>query len=200
VLPPPPPNGDEGAALPPVEQPARRSGWPIVAALVLTVLVVAGGIAVMAWARTSGGCEPGDFRSVRFGYCARTPEGWTAASARGDASSLDRFLLPDGAALITVTAVPLSRGQDLTRIEQFVRGYAEDAGARPGASSPVQVDGVEGLSFDVSHEGPDGVVRSREVLFARDGVAWRVTLADGSVGFEASTRRLDELLESWTFT
>jgi len=36
-------------------------------------------------------------------------------------------------------------------------------------------------------------------LFARDGIAWRVTLADDQVGFEASARRLDELLETWRF-
>jgi hypothetical protein len=42
-------------------------------------------------------------------------------------------------------------------------------------------------------------VRSREVLFTRDGVAWRVTLADEDVGFEANLRRLDEFLESWRF-
>ena len=99
-----------------------------------------------------------------------------------------------------MTAVPLTKGQDLARFEQFVRGYAEDAGGRTGAASSLEVDGVEAVAFDVTVEGPDGIVRSREVLFTRDGVAWRVTLADEDVGFEANLRRLDELLESWRFT
>jgi hypothetical protein len=38
------------------------------------------------------------------------------------------------------------------------------------------------------------------VLFAREGIAWRVTLADDAIGFTSSVRRLEELLESWRFT
>ncbi|HET6712400.1 MAG TPA: hypothetical protein VFI59_01640 [Actinomycetota bacterium] len=201
-MPPPPGTGGEGEGPPPPEepeQPQRRATVPIVIALLATVLVGVGAFAVVSWASGDTGCGPGDFESVRFGYCARTPAGWIAAAARGEDSPLDRFLLQDGAATMTVTAVSLTKGQDLARFEQFVRGYDEDAGGRTGAASALEVDGVEAVAFDVIVEGVDGTVRSREVLFLRDGVAWRVTLADEEVGFEASLRRLDELLDSWHF-
>jgi hypothetical protein len=164
---------------------------------VLTVLVVAGAVGLVRWARGGATCDAGAFESERFGYCASTPAGWVAAAA-GE-GSVDRFLVPDGAGVITVTAVLLSKGQDLARFEQFVRGYVEEAGGRAGASSPLEVDGQPATAFDVTLDGPDGVVRSREVLVARDGVAWRVTLADDEVGFSSSARQLDELLASWRF-
>jgi hypothetical protein len=200
---PPPPGSGGGGEYPPSperpDQPERRTTVPIVIALVATVLVGVGALAVVSWASDGSGCAAGDFESVRFGYCARAPGGWIASAAQADDEPLDRFLLQDGAATITVTAVSLTKGQDLARFEQFVRGYDEDAGGRPGAASSLEVDGAEAVAFDVTIEGPDGVVRSREVLFTRGGIAWRVTLADEEVGFEANLRQLDELLESWRF-
>ena len=172
---------------------------PVLLALALTVVVVLGGVALVSWARGGGGCEGGSFESPRFGYCVRAPSGWTAVAAEGAGTPLDRFFVQDGAATITVTAVPLTQGQDLARFEQFVRGYVEDAGATAGSSRPVTVDGVDGVMFDVRLEGAEEQIRSREVLFARDGVGWRVTLADEQVGFDASARRLDEILASWRF-
>ena len=201
-MPPPPGSGGGGEGLPPEEpdQPERRTTVPIVIAILATVLVGVGAFAVVSWASGGSGCAGGDFESVRFGYCARAPGGWMASAAQGDDEPLDSFMLQDGAATITVIAVPLTKGQDLARFEQFVRGYAEDAGGHTGAAASLEVDGAEAVAFDVTVEGPDGVVRSREVLFTRDGVAWRVTLADEDVGFEANLRRLDEFLESWRFT
>ena len=190
---------DEGAESPGDEGSERRSALPVALALLLVAVVGVGAFALVSWARGSVGCEAGAFESVRFGYCVEPPGGWLASPAEGEDTSLDRFLLQDGAATITVTAVPLTRGQDLDRFEQFVRGFDEEAGATTGASTQREVDGAEAVAFDVMLEGPDGLTRSREVLFARDGIAWRVTLADDQVGFEASARRLDEMLETWRF-
>ncbi len=200
-MPPPPGSGGGGEGLPPEgsDQPERRTIVPIVIAILATVLVGVGAFAVVSWASGGSGCAAGDFESVRFGYCARTPGGWIASAAQGGDEPLDRFLLQDGAATITVSAVSLTKGQDLARFEQFVRGYDEDAGGRTGAASSLEVDGTEAVAFDVTVEGPDSLVRSREVLFTKDGVAWRVTLADEEVGFEANLRRLDEFLDSWRF-
>jgi hypothetical protein len=200
---PPPPGSSAGDEPPPPgqpDQPERRATVSIVIAVLATVLVGVGAFAVVSWASGGSGCAAGDFESVRFGYCARAPGGWIASAAQGDDEPLDRFLLQDGAATITVTAVSLTKGQDLARFEQFVRGFDEDAGGRTGAAASLEVDGAEAVAFDVTVEGPDGVVRSREVLFTMNGVAWRVTLADADVGFEANLRRLDEFLESWRFT
>lgn len=172
---------------------------PVTIAALLTLLVGGAAFMLVTWARGGTGCEASDFESTRFGYCARTPAGWIAVPA-GKGITLDRFMIQDGPATITVIAVPLTRGQDLTRFEQFVRADVEAASATAGSSSKLEVDGVEAIEFDVTLEGADGVVRSREVLFVREGVAWRVTLADEEVGFEASTRHLGELLASWRFT
>ena len=198
----PPPPGMPAAPdvpQPPVTEPEPRHVLPVILALALTVVVVTGAVALVSWARGGGGCEGGSFESLRFGYCVRPPSGWTAVAAQGGEDPLDRFFVQDGAATITVTAVPLTQGQDLARFEQFVRGYVEDAGATTDASRSMTVDGVEGVVFDARLDGADGQIRSREVLFARGGVAWRVTLADEQVGFDASGRSLDELLASWRF-
>ena len=201
-LPPPPATGghdDDSPSTTTDERSQPRATAPVVLALLLTMLVGLGAFSLVSWARGGAACREADFESVRFGYCASTPSGWTATAAQGDDTSLDRFLLQTGPAVITVTAVPLTKGQDLARFEQFVRGYDETVGASAGPSMPLAVDGVDAVAFDVTLEGPDGAVRSREVLFARDGIAWRVTLADEAVGFEASASRLDELLDSWSF-
>jgi hypothetical protein len=200
-LPPPPGDGgDEGAGPSSEEEHERRATVPVVTALALTVLVAVGVFALFSWAGRGSSCEDGDFESVRFGYCVRTPSGWIAEAAEDGVTSHDRFLLPDGAATITVTAVPLTKGQDLARFEQFVRGYDEEAGATTAPSSPLEVGESEAVAFDATVRGPDGVIRSREVLFAREGIAWRVTLADDAIGFTSSVRRLGELLDSWRFT
>jgi hypothetical protein len=195
---PPPPGGDDGGAAPPEDDAERRATVPVVLALVLTALVGVGVFAVFSWAGSGSSCDDGDFRSARFGYCVRTPSGWIAEGAED--GSHDRFLLPDGPATITVTAVTLTKGQDLARFEQFVRGYVDEAGARAGSSTTLEVGDADAVAFDASLSGPEGVTRSREVLFAQDGIAWRVTLADDEVGFGSSVRRLEELLDSWRFT
>jgi len=200
-LPPPPGGGDGGGEVDeggPVQD-DRRATVPVISALVLTALVGAGAFALFSWAGGGASCDDGDFESARFGYCVRAPSGWVSEAAAADAESHDLFLLPSGAATITVTAVPLTKGQDLARFEQFVRGFDEDAGGSAGSSTSLEVDGAEAVAFDVTVDAPDGVVRSREVLFTRDGVAWRVTLADDEVGFGSSVRRLDEMLGSWRF-
>ena len=199
-LPPPPGmNPAPEAPAPPPSEPEPRHLLPVLLAFALAVAVAVGGVALVSWARGGGGCESGSFESRRFGYCVRAPSGWLAVAADGAETPLDRFYVRDGAATITVTAVPLTQGQDLARFEQFVRGYVEDAGATTDASRPVTVDGVEGVVFDARLDGADDQIRSREVLFARDGIAWRVTLADEQVGFDASARQLEELLASWRF-
>ena len=199
-LPPPPAGRGDDAPPPPSDEPSQpRSTVAIALALVLTVLVGAGAFALVSWARDGTACSDADFRSARFGYCTSTPAGWVATAAQAEGTPLDRFMLQDGPAVITVIAVPLTKGQNLARFEQFVRGYDEDTGATTSGSAQLEVDGVDAVAFEVTLAGPEGDVRSREVLFARDGIAWRVTLADESVGFEASANRLGELLDSWRF-
>ena len=202
-LPPPPATGghdDDSPSTATDERSQPRATAPVVIALLLAVLVGVGMFSLVSWARGGAACREADFESVRFGYCASTPAGWTATAAQGKDTPLDRFLMRTGPAVITVTAVPLAKGQDLARFEQFVRGYDDAVGASAGSSMPLEVDGVDAVAFDVTLEGADGAVRSREVLFVRDGIAWRVTLADEAVGFEASASRLDELLDSWRFS
>jgi hypothetical protein len=166
--------------------------------------VAAGVVMVLAW--VLGGpetCAGGDFSSDRFGYCARVPSGWEvvastddeAGPATGDA---DRFQQPGAAGTILVTAVPLSGGQDLERFATFVRGLGSDAGWDVGGMSSTEVAGTEAITFDLV-AGDDGQTRSREVVFVRDGFAWRVQLADGATSFDASARALDDLLASWVF-
>lgn len=200
----PPPPGDPGppppGAEPPHPTPALRSAAaPIAVALVLTLVVAVGGVALVSWARGGAACPDGAFESTRFGYCAAAPAGWLSAAAEGP-ETLDRFLVADGAGTLTVTASTLGEGQDLARFERSVRGSVEGAGGVPGEATALEVDGAEGLVFDATLEGPDGTVRTREVLLARDGVAWRITLADEASAFDASVRQLDGMLETWRFT
>jgi hypothetical protein len=198
-LPAPPPGRDEVEHAPVVPEEEPSSRWPVVAAL-LGLLIVGGGVvALLDW--VLGGptvCEEGSFTSDRFGYCTQVPSGWEAAAATDDEVA-DRFLRPTDAGTILVTAVPVSDGQDLERFADYVRGLDTEAGATVGKMNGVEVAGVEAVMFDVTAGAEDDATRSREVVFLRDGSAWRVQLADASLSFDASTRALDELLEGWVF-
>jgi hypothetical protein len=215
-FPAPPPYGDEpGRVLPPSpgqeveppevpEQPdeSRSSRWPVALAVFALFGVAAGVALVLAW--VLGGpatCGEGDFSSDRFGYCARVPSGWEVVASTDDGAGLatgDRLQQPGAPGTILVTAVPLSTGQDLERFATFVRGLGRDAGWDVGDMSSTEVAGAEAMTFDLA-AGEDGETQSREVVFVRDGFAWRVQLADGATSFDASTRALDDLLASWVF-
>jgi hypothetical protein len=133
-LPPPPGyvGGDEEGEPSPPGEPERRATVPLALALVLTLLVGVGAFALVTWARGGSGCEEGDFESPRFGYCVRTPGGWTAEAAGEDGPPLDRFLLPGGSATITVSAVRLSKGQASERARRGERA------PRPRSPGPLR--------------------------------------------------------------
>jgi hypothetical protein len=200
--PPPPPGSVERA--PPAEEPAppqkRSSRWPVVLAVVLVLFVIGGAVALYSWA--TGGpssCGDGDFTSARFGYCTAIPSGWDVVAPNGDdAATADRFQQPAASGTIEVTAVPLSGGQDLDQFTTYVRQLDEEAGWVVGRSTPTQVADIDAVTFDIE-AGTDAATRSREVVFVRDGFAWRVQLADGASSFDASTRALDQLLGAWVF-
>ena len=204
TLPPPPPGAipSSGETEPETEvAPERRSPWHVVVAVLALVGLLTLGAGLFVWA--FGGpisCAEGTFTSERFGYCVQVPQGWEVAGATDDAP-VDRFQVPTASGTVLVSAVPLSGGQDLAAFEDYIRSLEEGVGRAPGPSTPTQVAGVTALTFDV--RAGDGSVSdgasSREVLFVREGFAWRVQGADTAEGFESTTAVMEQMLATWEF-
>lgn len=197
---PPPPGGPVEPPPPPAPEADRRSRVPVLVAMaVLSAMVlIVGSLAL--WLSAPGRCDDATFTSERFGYCMTAPAGWTAETARVGDTPVDRFLEPDGSAVVYVQAVAVDQGQDVQAFSDYVRSVAEQSGYQLGQPNEFQIDGVAAVSWEKS-EAPQTTAGTivREVVFVRDDTAWRVQFADTPDGFDAHAPAFEEMLGSWHF-
>jgi hypothetical protein len=163
--------------------------------VLLAVLLLGGGGFLWGWANQPPICHDGTVTSERFGYCITAPEGWQVAEV-GDDLPADQLFRPDGATTLMIQAVDTRR--DLRGFAEDVRGLQADNGLNVERIRTLTVAGVDALRWDATL-GASGDVTARTVVFARDGIAWRLQFADASDAFDESVADLDRMLGSWRF-
>lgn len=210
-LPPPPPGLPPGPAggppLPPpdVHLSGRRRFRGLMAGIAaLLVLILLSAAILVATERPEQGCEPGEFSSQRFGYCLALPDGWMGLAAgkgsRFEVASADLIQAADAPASILISASPIEEGQLDAFVEQ-VRQRDTEAGAfSQGTTMEGEVAGGPASIFDaLAPRGPTPM-QIRETLFVRNGFVWRIQLTSVDRTFDADTRELERILETWRFT
>jgi hypothetical protein len=180
--------------------PERPSRGPIAVALTVLLGVLGIAIGIVLWrSNAPEPCPRDSFVSERFGYCVSLPRGWDAIDPAFVGSTIDRFEAPSGGGTIDISAVPLQEGQDIDVFAAYVRTLDERSGLKIDEDGSESVGDVTARSFDVSTASGGDPTLGREVVFVRDGFAWRVQMSDASGAFEATAELLDDMLESWIF-
>jgi hypothetical protein len=161
----------------------------------LVVALFVSGAALWTWANRPPICDEANVTSERFGYCITAPEGWQVAEI-GDELPADQLFRPDGATTLMIQAVDTRR--DLRAFADDVRRLQTDNGLNVEQVRTLTVAGVDALRWDATL-GASGAIRARTVVFARDGVAWRVQFADATEAFDESVGDLHRMLGTWQF-
>jgi hypothetical protein len=199
---PPPPGGraisESPEGQPEPSSPPKRSKLPFVLVPAILVGIVLVGLGVASYISAPGRCDNANFRSDRFGYCLVTPAGWTSGEAQVGDAQVDQLLLADGASVF-IQAARLGESQDLQLFTDYVRGLAEDQGYTLSPVTTRKVDGVQATVWDVTAGSGTQATKLREVVFIRDGIAWRVQFADIAEQFDGHVGDLGKMLSSWRF-
>lgn len=199
-LPPPPP----GAAPEPVAEPASTaptgSGAKVaLAGAGLLVVVLGVAAATFLWLRTPGVCDASTVESTRFGYCLAAP-GWEYTNEQSSSNlPYDELVHPADASSVRILAVEVGSRGELADIVSSVRETEMQEGIVPGEVSDTAVAGVPAARWDMTLQSGDVELQIREVVFVRDGTAWRVQLIADPTGFDTRLPEFERILRSWTF-
>jgi len=168
---------------------------PLVVGVTLVVAIFVGGAVLWTWANLAPICDDATVTSERFGYCITAPDGWQVAEI-GDELPADQLFRPDGATTLMIQAVDTRR--DLRAFADDVRRLQTDSGLDVEGIRRLTVAGVDALRWDATL-GASGDITARTVVFAQDGIAWRLQFADATDAFEQSVGDLDRMLGTWQF-
>jgi hypothetical protein len=196
----PPPPGGEPEPEAPAEEP-RRSARLSVPVLLAALIVTATLVAVVArWAQGDPGCGTSTVESARFGYCIAAP-GWRfMPQPRTARLPYDQLVRPADASTVRIVAIDLAEGQDLDVVVEMIRSIQTEDATDVGQVVGRRVAGVEAAQWDVAiRPGSPDARRIREIVFVRDGTAWRVQLLADAGGFDTRLDDLEAILRSWTF-
>jgi hypothetical protein len=201
-LPPPPPGGKVEDEEPEPEPQKRRFPKAIVVSSVVIALALVAGLGVFAarsWFTGPDPCAASTVESPRFGYCLAAP-GWELANVTMDTElPYDELRHPADASTVRIVAIDLLQGQGLFDVVSDARDQATEDGFDVGRIVRRRVAGVEAAQWDLTPTAEDETQRRREVVFVREGSAWRVQLQTNVDGFEVRTSDLEEILDTWAF-
>ena len=161
----------------------------------LAIVLLGGGALLWRWADQPPICDDANVTSERFGYCITAPDEWRVAEL-GDELAADQLFRPDGASTLMIQAVDTRR--ELRAFAVEVRRLQTDGGLEVGRIRTFTVAGVDALRWDATL-GASGDITARTVVFARDGIAWRLQFADATEVFDQSVGDLDRMLGTWQF-
>ena len=165
----------------------------------LTLVLAGVAIAGAMWLGAPGLCDESTVESTRFGYCVDAP-GWQLTNEATETElPYDELIKPADATTVRIVAIQLQSGQGLDFVVEQARTIATDDGLEVGEIVERQVAGVPAAQWDFEIEG--GQVRQfvREVVFVRDGAAWRVQLQADAEEFRSRVQEFEDILSSWTF-
>jgi hypothetical protein len=186
---------------PPVPDPPPRPRSKARIAVVLVALFAVGAVAGFGGAMLldRGPCEGASFVSDAYGYCLDAPEGWDTSAAAEEPSGVDAFRHGDGGTVVYVEATRLAEGQDLQafadsmRVKDSMKGFA--------VTDPVTgtLGGAPSLEWDAVSSQAGVRIVVREIVSIRDGVAWRLQIADSDTPEAPDVDGARELLATWRF-
>jgi hypothetical protein len=198
-LPPPPPGRHDEVEEVATAGPERSAGKAI--AVVAGLLIVLAGVVVAGfwWLGGPGICDRSTVESARFGYCVAAP-GWELTNEAAQTElPYDELIKPADASTVRIMAIQLQTGQGLEEIVQAVREIATQEGMTVGEVVERRVAGVPAAQWDLVLEGGQVEQQVREIVFVRDGSAWRVRLQADTEGFGIRAEEFDDILGTWTF-
>lgn len=196
----PPPPGGESEPEAPAEEPARSFRAPVLV-LLGALLLAATVMTVVRWrASADGACETSTVESARFGYCIAAP-GWRLTDEPRTARlPYDQLVRSADASTVRIVAIDLDTGQDLDLVVQTIRSIQTEDPTDVGAVVDRRVAGVDAAQWDIAiRPGDPDARRIREVVFVRNGTAWRVQLLAEAGGFGTRLDDFEAILRSWTF-
>ncbi|MBA3362802.1 MAG: hypothetical protein ACR2L4_08690 [Actinomycetota bacterium] len=198
-LPPPPPGRDAEVEEAAPEGPTRSAAKAVV--VVAGLLVVLAGVVVAGfwWLGGPGVCDRSTVESARFGYCVVAP-GWELTNEAAQAElPYDELIKPADASTVRIMAIQLQTGQGLEEIVQAARDIATQEGMTVGEVVERRVAGVPAAQWDFVLDGGQVEQQVREIVFVRDGAAWRVQLQADTEGFDTRAEEFEHILGTWTF-
>jgi hypothetical protein len=199
ALPPPPPGREADVEEAAPEAPTRSAGKAI--AVVAGLLIVLAGVIVAGiwWLGGPGVCDRSTVESARFGYCVAAP-GWelTNEAAQTDLP-YDELIKPADATTVRIMAIQLQTGQGLDEVVQAAREMARQEGVDVGEVVERRVAGVPAAQWDFVLDTGQVEQQVREIVFVRDGAAWRVQLQADAEGFVVRAEEFEDILGTWTF-
>jgi hypothetical protein len=168
-------------------------------ALLLTGLVAVGLAAGFAAASIleRGPCHGAGFVSSSFGYCVETPTGWSATHADDGETGTDVFRNLDGATVVLVEAV--RHGNSLGSFAETVRRDDSLAGFALGEVRSGELDGSPTLEWDVRISSDTSEIVMHEIVVLREGVAWRLQIAEEEGATSDGVEEAERLVDSWRF-
>jgi hypothetical protein len=163
-------------------------------------LAVAGVVAAGVWWLGGPGlCDTHNVESTRFGYCVTAP-GWEFTNeATETALPYDELIKPADASTVRIVAIQLQGEQSLDQVVAAVRDIESKDGAKVGEVVDRRVAGVPAAQWDLALGGATVDQQVREVVFVRNGAAWRVQLQADTEGFDVRAEEFEAILRSWTF-
>lgn len=200
-LPPPPPGAGVEPPVDPEPEAPRGSSAAKIALAAAGLLVVVLGVVVggLVWLGAPGACDTSTVESRRFGYCLAAP-GWEFTNEQS-ATDLpyDELTHPEDASSVRILAVEVGASERLAEIVTNVRQTEVEEGIVPGEVRDTTVAGVPAAEWDMTLESGDVELQIREVLFLREGTAWRVQLIADPAGFDTRLPEFERILNSWIF-
>jgi hypothetical protein len=198
-LPPPPPGGEPEAdeAAPEAESKSAIKAVVVVAGLTLVLAGIVG--AGIWWLGAPGACDTSTVESARFGYCVAAP-GWQLTNSVTESElPYDELIKPADATTVRIVAIQLQSGQGLEFIVEQARTVAAEDGLDVSDVVERRVAGVRAAQWDFVLESGQVPQLVREVVFVRDGAAWRVQLQADREDFERRVEEFEDILRTWTF-
>jgi hypothetical protein len=197
---PPPPSGAEPEIEETAPEGARRSPGRAVAVVAGFALAVAGVIAAgIWWLGGPGLCDTHNVESTRFGYCVAAP-GWEFTNETTETTlPYDELIKPADASTVRIVAIQLQGNESLDEVVMAVRDIESEDGAEVGEVVDRRVAGVPAAQWDLALGEGTVEQQVREVVFVRNGAAWRVQLQADTDGFEVRAEEFEDILRSWTF-
>jgi hypothetical protein len=198
-LPPPPPGRDAEVEEAAPEAPTRSAAKAVL--VVVGLLAVLAGVVVAGywWLGGPGVCDRSTVESARFGYCVAAP-GWELTNEAAQTElPYDELIKPADASTVRIMAIQLQTGQGLEEIVQAARDIATQDGMTVGEVVERRVAGVPAAQWDFVLEAGQVEQQVREIVFVREGSAWRVQLQTDTEGFDVRVEEFEDILGTWTF-